>query len=95
MILFQFIGACIFWIFVFRFASNHFEWNLDTGVIVAAAVALCTIFLAIRAALVEKETPTPSQQQQIQQQQQNVTVNIMLTDEQLEAELEKRKRGQA
>ena len=94
MILFQFIGACIFWMFVFRFASDHFEWDWDIGAVFAAALTVCAIFLAIRAALVENAAQTPPKQEQQQQQQQNVTVNIMLTDEQLEAELEKRKRGQ-
>ena len=89
MILLRFIGACIFWMFVFRLSSDYFEWDWDTGAVVTAAVALCAVFLAIRAALVENEVPQP-----LQQQQQNVIVNIMLTDEQLEAELEKRKREQ-
>ncbi len=89
MIVGQFIGACIFWMVIFRFASDHFEWGWDERSVFLAAVALCAIFLALRAAL-EKKAPAPPNQQQ---QQQNVTVNIMLTDEQLEAELEKRKRS--
>ena len=93
MIVGQLIGACIFWMIVFRFASDQFEWGWDGRAVFLAAVALCAILLAIRTALVGKEAPSPPKQEQ-QQQQQNVTVNIMLTDEQLEAELEKRKRGQ-